>query len=255
MSSINDRLYAGFSGLILIVASALSSIGGVAHPVVSGDMGVYGSEEFFLSFAEMIVNDPDWELVHIQILVAPLLWTLGSLAILGAVPRGGWSRWGRFGILSLAFGAVFWAVTYIFDGFVAPHTAQWVLEASTDERGAFIATFGAGQWVAIRASLLAWMFIALGTAALSVAVIGKVRSSTGVGRWSLGALVVLGLLASAWSLLLGAAGAFDPGPMVAPGYIPALIATQWLFIGYGAFLVVTSLVPSRASAPDLVSTQ
>jgi len=247
----SERAYFVFSGLLMIVGSVLSANGGQQHPMISSKMGQLGSDSFYHHFAQMIVADPNWETIHAQILAAPVLWVLGGLALAALARAAGETRWSTLGLISTAMGAVLWVVMYIFDGFVADRTAAWMLNGDQSLMPAFTATFGGGQWVAIRTSFVAWLLIALGVTATSIAMASLARGA-GRGRGLAIALVVLGLVIGAVSFIASATGAFLPGPMVSPYYVPVLIATQFWFIIAGVLVIYRAVRQPGISdaAPD-----
>jgi hypothetical protein len=237
----SERAYFVFSGLLMIVGSVLSAKGGQQHPMISSKMGELGSDAFYHHFAQLIVSDPNWESVHAQILAAPVLWVLGGLALASLARAAGETRWSTLGLLSTAMGAVLWVVMYIFDGFVADRTAAWMLNGDPSQMSVYTANFGAGQWVAIRTSFVAWLLIAFGTAASSIAMAALARRGAGRGRILAIALVVLGLVLGAASFIASATGAFLPGPMVSPYYVPMLIGTQFWYIIAGLLVIYRAI--------------
>ena len=241
MTRFSERAYFIFSGLLMIVGSLLSANGGQQHPMISSKMGVLGSDSFYHHFAQLIAGDPNWEQVHAQILAAPVLWVLGGLALAALARAAGETRWSTLGLLSTAMGAVLWVVMYIFDGFVADRTAAWMLNGDPSLMPAYTANFGAGQWVAIRTSFVAWLLIAFGTAASSIALAALARRGAGRGRGFAIVLVVLGLVLGAASFIASASGAFSPGPMVSPYYVPMLIGTQFWYIIAGLFVIYRAI--------------
>ncbi|OLB81262.1 MAG: hypothetical protein AUI14_04015 [Actinobacteria bacterium 13_2_20CM_2_71_6] len=250
MKRFSDRAYLVFSGLLLIAGTLLSANGGRQHPTISNHIGAFGTNDFFRGFATLILSEPNWERIHAQILAAPLFWVLGGLALAVIARSVGETHWSTLGVVSLAMGATLWVVSYIFDGFVADHTAAWLLSGDQATTPAYTATFGANQWVSIRTHYVAWLLIAFGTTVFSIAMASLARRGAGRGRPLAVVLVVLGLALGAWSLVAVATGAFLPGPMVSLWYVPVLVGTQLWYLLAGILVIYRTLRRPRTRTTD-----
>ncbi|MBL6278342.1 hypothetical protein JMF97_19465 [Micromonospora fiedleri] len=230
-----------FSGLLLLAGSMLQMNGGRRHPAITEEMGTFGSDEFMLSFAKLMVNEKDWQLYHEQMLAGPLLWAIGCWAVILLARQVGDSRWTPMGFIALAMGAVLWVLTYMYDGWVSPETAKALLAAQGDETlaAAITQTYASGQWFTIRVGIYSWLLVAFGTALLSIGVINLARSySRGIGKplaWFLGGF---GLFLGLWSLVGWLSGNYYPGPMVSLWWLPANIATQFWFTGLSILVLL-----------------
>jgi hypothetical protein len=255
MKRFSEGAYYVLSGALMALGSLFSENGGRQHPIVSQSMGRYGSPGFFFNFAKMIVDDHHWMPIHVQIMAGPVLWILGSVALATLVRSAGGRRWAALAVTALAMGATLWVVTYIFDGFVAPQTAPYVLHGSGPLLPAFRDTFGGLQWVAIRTSFAAWLLIAFGTGAMSAALAGLIRKAVGLGRALIVVMVTLGAFLTGWSVVATATGAYLPGPMDSGWYLPSLVGTQWWFIMGGLLVIYAAVIrphalEGRLAAPE-----
>lgn len=235
------RSFLAFTGLLLLAGSFIEMNGGRKHPAITEDMGTFGSDEFMLEFAKLMVNDKDWQLYHEQMLAAPLLWAIGGYAVVLLARRAGESRWTPLGYVALVMGSVLWALTYMYDGWVSPETAKSLVAAQADPTlsAAITATFASGQWFTVRLGMYSWLLVAFAAALLSVGLISLARSyGPGIGKplaWFLGGL---GLFLGAWSLVAWLTGAYAPGPMVSIWWLPANIATQFWFTGLSMLVLL-----------------
>jgi hypothetical protein len=248
VSRFSERVYFVFCGLLLIVGSLLSANGGRQHPTISNHLGGFGSPPFFRAFASLIASEPKWEPVHAQIMAAPVLWVLGGLALAAIARAAGEARWSGLAVVSMTIGATLWVVQYIFDGFVADHTAAWLLGADPSTAPQYSAIFGANQWVSIRTSMVSWLLVAFGTTAFSIALAPLARRGAGRGRPLAVFLVVYGLILGAWTLGCAVTGVFLPGPMVSPYYVPVLVGTQFWYLFAGVFLIYRTVRRPRPAA-------
>ncbi|MBB5870017.1 hypothetical protein F4553_003396 [Allocatelliglobosispora scoriae] len=242
MSRLNERIFMVFSGLLMIAGTLIGMYGGEHHPLIGPHMGKYGSDEFFYKFAHLMVDDPNWQNAHWQILVGPVLWFAGALSLVIIARAAGERRWTLLGFVSLTVGAVLYVVTYINDGFVSPHIGE-ALIAATDKGDVTLAaaitqTFAALQWVTIKISLPGWLLLAFSTACLSIGVWAAARTYRGLLKLVAYLTAVTGVFFGVWSFVAVAAGSYSPGPMVSPWWIPSLYATNFWYLLAGLIVVV-----------------
>lgn len=237
------RFFLFFNGLLILAGSLLAMNGGHQHPAITEDMGKFGSDQFMLSFARLMVAEKGWQHYHEQMMVAPLLWSIGAFGVVLLLRQIGESRWTPLGFVALTMGSLLWLLTYMYDGWVSPETAKALVAAQGDRTlsAAITQTFASGQWFTIRISMYSWLLIAFGTAALSIGMIALARSyprgASKVQAWFLGGL---GLFLGAWSLVAWATGAYAPGPMVSIWWLPANIATQVWYTTLGILIILHS---------------
>ena len=110
-----------FSGLLIVIGSLVFVCGGAFHPRINSSLGALGSTEFFQNFYMHIAHHGSWRLIHGMILVGPVLWLLGIGSLWSG--RNGWTR---MATTAMTLAATAWAVTFVFDGFVAPDIVRWL---------------------------------------------------------------------------------------------------------------------------------
>lgn len=240
----NGRSFLIFSGLIVIVGSILSMVGGSQHPMIGPQMGTYGSDKFFLEFAKLM-TDPMWEPSHWRILWAPVLWCLGSLSLVYLARSAGERRWTVLGYISLIMGTALYVVTYIGDGFVSPQIGKALIAASEGSdptlTAAITQTFASVQWFTIKVGLPSWMLLAFGMIALSIGLFALARTYRGFNWLQTVIIAGAGVVIGAWSFVAYAAGSYEPGPMVSEMWLPAAIATNVWFLQLGITILVHGL--------------
>ncbi|HST02463.1 MAG TPA: hypothetical protein VLJ84_12465 [Usitatibacter sp.] len=231
----SERIFYLLCGSLLIAGTVLFIGGGSQHPPTDARLGPVGSDEFFRNFVRHVLAHPNWELIHAGILAGPLCWALGSVGAALRLRELGESRFGVLGVTALAMGAAAWAVTFVFDGFVALRIAQAIGAASPGEAPALYAAFHANQVVVIRLGLVSLMLIGAGMAAFGVSIlcIDVPRHAT---QWVLGSTgIALGL----WPSAACALGIFRPGPFTSPAWTATALLTGAWFLLLGLRLIVT----------------
>src|SRR5438128_8136600 len=84
-----------------------------------------------------------------MILSGPVLWLMGILAF-WAADRNPWIR---LATIAMTMSATGWAITFVFDGFVAPYIVRWLpAEAARN-------ILSANQVVVIRLGLISWIVL------------------------------------------------------------------------------------------------
>jgi hypothetical protein len=214
-----ERIFDVLCGLMIVAGSVLFLNGGRQHPATDPRLGPMGSESYFRAFAEVIVADHHWESMHGQILVGPVLWALGAVALRKRL-RLADSSWHDVAVVALTTGAAAWVLAFVFDGFVAPAVAAAVLERPMGQPFSFL-ELRANQLVVIRSGLIGWVLIGAGIAALSVAMLTRDRLFlTGLG--------LIGLAIGLWPIAAWWTGSFAPGPFVSPLWrTTALVTAAW----------------------------
>ena len=146
-----------FSGLLIVIGSLAFVCGGAFHPRINSSLGALGSTEFFQNFYMHIAHHGSWRLIHGMILVGPVLWLLGIGSLWSG--RNGWTR---MATTAMTLAATAWAVTFVFDGFVAPDIVRWL----TPETGWHV--LAVNQDVVIRLGLVSWLMLGFAMIAGSV---------------------------------------------------------------------------------------
>src|SRR2546421_1619805 len=171
-----------FSGLLIVIGSLVFVCGGAFHPRINSSLGALGSTEFFQNFYMHIAHHGSWRLIHGMILVGPVLWLLG----IGSLWSGR-NAWPRMATTAMTLAATAWAVTFVFDGFVAPDIVRWL----TPETGWHV--LAVNQDAVIRLGLVSWLMLGFSMIGGSVGILvsspsrsAKVLASVGIllGGWS-----------------------------------------------------------------------
>ena len=239
----SERLFYLVCGALLALGAALFLWGGSQHPATGTNLGAIGSEEFFLNFARHIVQHPAWERIHVGILAGPVCWALGGVGVCLALRDLGETRFSILGAAALAMGATTWAVTFVFDGFVALRLAQAMLASRPGEMAPIATGFHANQVVVIRLGMVSLILIGWGMAAFGAGLFAARLRSRPL-QWIFG---VSGLALGAWPTIAWAARFFDPGPFVSPLWAPTALLTAAWFLAVGILLAAHGL--RRAPGP------
>ena len=220
--------YQKFSGLLIVIGSLVFVCGGAFHPKINSSLGALGSAEFFQNFYMHIVHHGSWRLIHGMILAGPLLWLLGVGTFWS--DRIGWTRMAN---TAMTLAATAWAVTFVFDGFVAPSIVRWL----TPETGLY--QLAANQVVVIRLGLVSWLMLGFSMIAGSVGILVSSRSrSAKVLAW-------VGTSIGAWSFIAWTTGTFSPGPFTSQYWNVTAVSTAFWFLAVGVFLLA-SVAPQSA---------
>jgi len=212
-----------FSGLLMVIGSLVFVYGGAFHPRINSSLGVLGSPEFFQNFYMHIAHHRSWEFIHGLILAGPLLWLIGAGSFWS--DRNGWTR---MATTAMTLAATAWAVTFVFDGFVAPN----IVRRLTPETGWY--ALSANQDVVIRMGLVSWLMLGFSMIAGGI--------GTLVSRRTRGASVLawVGILLGVWPFIAWATGTFLPGPFTSQYWNATAVSTALWFLVVGVFLVVSA---------------
>ena len=231
--AISERVFYVVCGALLIIGGVVFVWGGSSHPPTDARLGVVGSEEFFRNFVRHVVQHGNWESIHTGILAGPLCWALGGVGASLMLRQHGEVRFSVLGAVALAMGATAWAVTFVFDGFVALRYAQAIATNPPGDTTALLTAFQANQVIVIRLGLVSWILIGLGIAALGSGILGASFRSR-VVQWLLGAS---GILLGVWPTVAWALGIFVPGPFTSSLWVhTALLTTLW-FMAMGIMVL------------------
>ena len=211
-----------FSGLLIVIGALVFVCGGAFHPKINSSLGALGSSEFFQNFYMHIAHHGSWRLIHGMILAGPLLWLLGVGSFWS--DRSGWTRMAN---TAMTLAATVWAVTFVFDGFVAPDIVRWM----TPETGLY--QLAVNQDAVIRLGLISWLMMGFAMMAGSVGTVGSSRSRNAkVLAW-------IGIPLGAWPFIAWATGTFLPGPFTSRYWNVSAVSAAFWFLAVGVFLVVS----------------
>ena len=230
MSLTRPRLDAWLPAVLLISGSLVFLGAGRHHPLINASLGPPGSDQYFRAFAAQMTHMPNWESIHLGILVGPLLWTLGAAGVARilstrAIPLA------DVGKAALMLGAGLWAIAFVLDGYVGPRLAEGIAAAGVDADGPAIKTFSTNQYMMARLGTLSIALIGGAILALSGAMLVESR------RWSWSTVVAaLGVLTGAWPLIAAARGEFWPGPFTSPYWTATAISLGVWFLLLGTVL-------------------
>lgn len=248
MTRISNRIYLIVSGLVIVAGSWFMHNGGVDHPTISSAMGPLGSPEFFRSFAELMVETPDWRVMHTQIMIGPILWAIGGIGLAAWLRAKGERLWSTTGVATTAMGGVLWIMTYMNDGFVSQRIAPALLNAPPEAAYSLTTQFGASQEMTITLATPAWLLIAGGTLATAIGIATTYRSTrSAIDR----AMVVMmggsGAILGIWPAVALVTGTFDPGPMLSPWWALTASGMQVWYAAVALWLVVRAFVPAATT--------
>jgi hypothetical protein len=220
-------------GVLLMLGSLLFTAGGRHHPRIDESIGALGSEEFYRAFVGEILRVPNWESMHVLILVGPVLWALG-VAGLGRDANGAGSGMPQIAGTALAIAAVAWMVVFVLDGFAAPVIARGLAAAPTEGAASMMVSFKANQAIVIRLGLFSWMLVGIAAALLSIDMI--LRARTRMAPLLLGAI---GVLVGGWPMIAWARGEFVPGPFTSPLWKTTALATALWYAALGVMALLS----------------
>ena len=220
-------------GVLLLLGSLLFTAGGRHHPRIDGSIGALGSDEFYRAFVGEILHVPNWESMHVLILVGPVLWALG-VAGLGRRADGARRGVPQIAGTALALAAVAWMVVFVLDGFAAPVFARGLAAAPTESAASILVSFKANQAIVIRLGLFSWILVGIAAALLSIDMI--LRSRMGPAPLLLG---TIGVLVGAWPMIAWARGEFVPGPFTSPLWKTTALATALWYAGLGVMALLS----------------
>lgn len=210
----------------LLVAGTVTFLaGGRRHPYINASLGPVGSDEFYHEFARTIMHLPSWEGMHALILAGPVLWALGAAALVRLLPARA-AALGEVGRAALTLAAVAWAVTFVFDGFIAPRLARGIVAAvGPAELAATLAPFKINQYIVARLGMVSMVLIGASVTAFALALLSSGRGA----RWR-AAVGGIGILVGLWPLVAAASGEFAPGPFTSPYWNATAISVGLWFV-------------------------
>jgi hypothetical protein len=213
---------------LLLVAGSLIFLGaGRHHPIIDATLGPPGSDEYFRAFAAQMLHMPNWESIHLGILVGPVLWTLGVASIARLVSARA-TPLADVGKTALMLGASLWAIAFVLDGYVGPRLAQVLATAGVGADALAIKTFSTNQYMMARLGMLSIAFI--GGAILVISAAMLVGSPLRSWRTVVGGL---GVFVGGWPLIAAARGEFWPGPFTSPYWTATAITLGIWFLLLG----------------------
>ena len=232
----SERVFYVICGVLLILGGIVFVWGGSSHPPTDARLGAVGSEEYFRNFVRHVVEHGHWQLIHTGILAGPVCWALGGVGAGSMLRAQGEAHFSALGIVALAMGATAWAVTFVFDGFVALRYAETIAARPAGDITALLIGFQANQVVVIRLGLVSWILMGVGMAALGTS---GIIAATSVSRARLVRQITgaAGVVLGAWPTVAWAIGVFDPGPFTSRWWaLTALLTAAW-FVAMGIIVL------------------
>ncbi len=239
-STVFDRT----AGAIVLVGVAVFVWAGSQHPDMGREPGSADADTYFEELAALIAHHHDWSVIHAGLLAGPLLWALGSTALVLRLHRWGERRYSSVGGAALGVGAALWAVAFVFAAFVLPAQAAAVNASNGETRLVAAAGLRSAQAVAFRLGLVALIAIGVAMAALAASILVSARFP--VLRWSLGPA---GLILGVWPALAWAIGVFQPSPFTSAAWTPTAILTSGWFLAVGVALLVAGEADASEPRP------
>jgi hypothetical protein len=238
----SERLFYLVCGALMVLGAFTFIWGGSQHPATGTNLGPIGSDEFFRNFARHIVEHPAWQRIHVGILMGPPCWALGGIGACLALRELGESRFATLGAAALAMGATTWAVTFVFDGYVALRLAQAIV--ASGDLAPIASQFHANQVVVIHLGMVSLVLIGCGMAGLGSAILAA-RLRPRALQWLMG---ISGLVLGAWPALAWAVGIFVPGPFTSPLWVHTALLTAAWFTCVGVALLARAMRGAPAAA-------
>jgi len=221
------RLDAWLPALLLATGSLIFLGAGRHHPIIDATLGPAGSDEYFRAFAAQMLHMPNWESIHLGILVGPVLWTLGVAGIARLVSARA-TPLADIGRTALMLGATLWAIAFVLDGYVGPRLAQAIAAAGVGADALALKTFSTNQYMMARLGMLS--MVLFGGAILVIGSAMLVESRFRSWRAVVGGL---GVLVGGWPLIAAARGEFWPGPFTSPYWTATAITLGVWFLLLG----------------------
>ena len=228
-SMVFDRI----AGALVLVGVGVFVWAGSQHPDMGSELGPVGGHEYFEQLAGLIGHHRHWSTIHAGLLAGPLLWALGSAALVLRLHRRGERRFSSVGGAALGIGAVLWAVAFVFAAFVLPAQATAVRVSNGEVLVVAAAGLRGAQAVAFRLGLVALIAIGVAMAALGTSVLVCGRSR--ILRW---ALAPAGIILGLWPVVAWVIGVFQPSPFTSSAWGPTAILTSGWFLAVGLVLVL-----------------
>ncbi len=133
--------------------------------------------------------------------------------------------------------ATLWAMTFVFDGLVAPVFAQTLVAAGKADP-LMLASFRANQVTVIKTGLISWILNGIAIVLFStglVSVQGRSYLQIAVG--------VLGILIGIWPIVAAMTGEFIPGPFTSDLWKETALATAFWYVAFGFALARVPRAP------------
>jgi hypothetical protein len=225
-----SRLDTWLPAFLLFAGSVVFLGAGRLHPHINASLGEIGSDPFFRRFAAEMLHTPNWESMHLGILLGPILWAFAAAGTARLLPTRA-TFLADVGTTALLLAAPLWSVAFVLDGFVGPRLAEAIVKAGVGADAVAIRAFGASQLTMARLGMLSVMLIGatMFTFGAALLINSRLRSwRTAVG--------VLGVLTGGWFALAAMRGEFYPGPFTSPSWTLMALSMGVWFLLLGAVL-------------------
>lgn len=218
------RLATALPAFLLLSGSLVFLGAGRHHPIINARLGELGSDQFYRAFADHMLQMPNWESIHLGILLGPVLWALGVAGLARLVAARAFPL-ADVGKAALIMGAGLWSIVFVLDGYVGPRLAESIVTAGVGADAAAIKTFSTNQYMMARLGMLAMSLFGVAIAGYGAALLVDARLP------SLRAIIGgLGVLVGGWPLIAAARGEFWPGPFTSPYWTATAISLGVWFL-------------------------
>jgi hypothetical protein len=232
------RLDGWLPAVLLFAGSVVFLAAGRHHPIINSTIGPLGTDQFYRAFAAHMLRMPNWESIHLGILLGPVLWAVGLAGIARRVSADVLPI-ADIGKAAMLLGASLWATAFVLDGYVGPRLAQAITEAGAGADVTAIKTFSTNQYMMARLGMLSMVLMGGSILVFSTALVVDARPRS----WRM-LVAGLGLLVGGWPLVAAARGEFWPGPFTSPYWtVTAISLGVW-------FLLLGTAVPGAMQIAD-----
>ena len=220
-----SRLDAWLASALLFAGTLVFIGAGRQHPRINASLGVPGSDEFYRNFAGHMLHNPDWQGMHLLILLGPVLWALAAATVARLVsPRA--VVLADLGRDALLLGASLWVVAFVLDGYVGPRYAAAIASAGPSADAAAIRAFSMNAFFMARLGMFSVVLLGIGTFTLAGGLLVDARLRS--WRAVVGAL---GFVVGGWPIVAALRGEFWPGPFTSSYWrVTALSFGLWFLL-------------------------
>jgi hypothetical protein len=225
-----SRLDAWLPALLLFAGTAVFIGAGRHHPKIDSSLGVPGSDEFFRTFAGHVLHTPNWQGMHLMILLGPVLWALASPGVARVLPARA-SALTDVGRAAMFLGSAMWAIAFVLDGYLGPRYAEALVAAGPGADAGAIRAFQMNAFLMSRLGMISIVMLGIGALSFAVALMFE----TPVRSWR-AVVGAIGIAVGALTLIAAMTGEFAPGPFTSPYWMLIALSFGVWFLLLGTAL-------------------